>query len=108
MKIKVKELIKLLETLDQEAIIDGICVSPFELIQNTVNVYILENYQEIEGGRKYNTAKYEINYLKGTIKLQYSQPTTELDIDLSSSSGDWKDCIAYSKDITNNTIKLGE
>ena len=106
--MKIKELIALLETLDQEAIINDMDTSLFENKRHTLDVYILENYQEIEDGRKYNTAKYTINYLKGTIKLQYSQPTTELDIDLSSSSGDWKDCIAYSKDIMNNTIKLGE
>ena len=107
MNIKVKELIKLLETLDQEAIINSVSVNPFETKRNTLDAYILENYQEIEDGKKYNIAKYEINYSEGTIKLQYSQPTTELLIDLSS-SGDWKDCIISSKDMMNNAIKLGE
>lgn len=108
MKIKVKELIKLLETLDQEAIIDNVSINPFDTKRNTLDIRILENYQEIEDGRKYTISKYGINYLDGTIELQYSQPTTELDIDLSSSSGDWKDCIVFPKDIMNNTIKLGE
>ena len=107
MKIKIKDLIKLLETLDQEAIIDDLYVNPFEKKQNVLDVYILENYQEIEDGRKFDLSNYEIDYSKGTIELQYSQPTTELNIDISS-SGDWKDCIVCSKDMMNNTIKLGE
>ena len=91
MKIKVKELIKLLETLDQEAIIDNICTNPFDTKRNTLYVYILENYRKIENGRKYNTAKYEINYAEGTIELRHSCPTTILDTVLIS-----------------NTIKPGE
>ena len=105
--MKIKELIALLETLDQEAIINSMCVDLFETKRNTLYVYILENYQEIEDGRKYNIAKYKINYSDGTIKLEYSQPTTELDIILNSRD-DWKDCIVYARDTINNTIKLGE
>ena len=107
MKIKIKDLIKLLETLDQEAIIDDLYVNPFEKKQNILDVYILENYQEIEDGRKFDLSNYEIDYSKGTIELQYSQPTTELDIDISDRD-DWMDCIVYARDVMKNTIKLGE
>lgn len=107
MKIKVKELIKLLETLDQEAIINGIDINPFDSKRNTLDVYILEDYQKIENGVKYNITKYKINYSEGTIELQYSQPTNELYVRLNSSD-DWKDCMVYSRNIMKNAIKLGE
>ena len=107
--MKIKELIALLETLDQEAIINDMDTSAFETELHTLDLYILENYQEIEDGIKYNTAKYKINYLKGTIKLQYSQPTTELDISINQNdSKNWKDCIVCSDYLFPYSITLGE
>ena len=108
MKMKIKDLIALLETIDQEAIINRMNVNLFDPKRNTLEVWILENYQEIDNTRKYTLSKYEINYSNGTIKLKYSQPTTELDVDLGSSSHDWQDRIAYTRNLIENNMKLGE